>query len=239
MADVTVTSAVQATDGSVTITGTNFTQTTTTVLVDGVDTPFTYVSATELTVDAAADAVEITVSKNGVDATAQITDEGAEEATSADPTTDPGTEAPPAGDPQSGQGTETAYQPATIEAGTGPEPGASTGTNYGDPVDPTLSGGGAQHGIAGAGDTTVFTTLAGDQVYQAFVPSGMVDAPKAITPGTWPNPIDTFRQTVAGVPLVGLIPVGDEKTPYPTGASLGAGKKFWQQTGYYKSATPT
>ncbi len=61
----------------------------------------------------------------------------------------------------------------------------------------------------------------------------------AITPGTWPNPIDGFRQAVAGVALVGLIPVGDEKTPYPTGTPLAAGSKFWLKKGFYKSATPT
>jgi hypothetical protein len=67
------------------------------------------------------------------------------------------------------------------------------------------------------------------------------DAPEvtAIPAGTWPSPIDGFRQAVAGVPLVGLIAVGDEKTPYPSGTQLGAGKRFWLQNGYYKSATPT
>jgi len=63
--------------------------------------------------------------------------------------------------------------------------------------------------------------------------------PQAIAAGTWPSPIDGFRAAVAGVALVGLIPVGDEKTAYPTGTPLGAGKKFWLQNGYYKSATPT
>lgn len=61
----------------------------------------------------------------------------------------------------------------------------------------------------------------------------------AIPAGTWPNPIDAFRSAVAGVPLVGLIAPGDEKLAYPTGAPLAAGKKFWLQNGYYKSATPT
>jgi hypothetical protein len=61
----------------------------------------------------------------------------------------------------------------------------------------------------------------------------------AIATGTWPSPIDGFRAAVAGVALVGLIPVGDEKTPYPSGTPLGAGKRFWLQNGYYKSATPT
>lgn len=67
------------------------------------------------------------------------------------------------------------------------------------------------------------------------------DAPEqtAITAGTWPSPIDGFRQAVAGVALVGLIPTGDEKTPYPTGTPLAAGSKFWLKKGFYKSATPT
>lgn len=63
--------------------------------------------------------------------------------------------------------------------------------------------------------------------------------PAAITAGTWPTPIDGFRAAVHQSPLVGLIPVGDEKTPYPTGTPLAAGSKFWLQNGYYKSATPT
>lgn len=61
----------------------------------------------------------------------------------------------------------------------------------------------------------------------------------AISAGTWPSPIDGFRAAVAGVALVGLIPVGDEKTPYPTGTPCPPGSKFWLQNGYYKSATPT
>jgi hypothetical protein len=61
----------------------------------------------------------------------------------------------------------------------------------------------------------------------------------AITAGTWPSPIDTFRTTVAGVALVGLIPVGDEKTAYPTGTPQTPGSKFWMRNGFYKSATPT
>ena len=64
-------------------------------------------------------------------------------------------------------------------------------------------------------------------------------APQAIAPGTWPTPIDGYRAAVHAVALTGLIPVGDEKTPYPTGAALAAGKRFWLQNGYYKSATPT
>ena len=89
------------------------------------------------------------------------------------------------------------------------------------------------------GSKNTFTTLAGDEISADFVPAGMEVAPQAIAPGTWPSPIDNFRQLVAGVALVGLIPTGDEKTPYPTGASLAAGKHFWLQQGYYKSAVPT
>jgi hypothetical protein len=63
--------------------------------------------------------------------------------------------------------------------------------------------------------------------------------PLAIVPGTWPSPIDGFRAAVHGIALVGLIPTGDEKTPYPTGTPLAPGSKFWLQNGYYKSATPT
>jgi hypothetical protein len=61
----------------------------------------------------------------------------------------------------------------------------------------------------------------------------------AIAAGTHPTPIDTFRTQVHAVALVGLIPVGDEKTAYPTGTQLPAGSKFWLQNGYYKSAVPT
>ena len=138
-------------------------------------------------------------------------------------------------DPQSGKGTPAGQHKPSPE----PKTRNNRDTNDGDPVDPKRHGGGAQHGIAGTGSTETFTTLAGDEVYKAFIPAGMEVAPQAIAPGTWPTPIDTFRTQVAGIALVGLIPVGDEKTPYPTGASLAAGKKFWIQNGYYKSATPT
>jgi hypothetical protein len=74
-----------------------------------------------------------------------------------------------------------------------------------------------------------------DSVRAAFE----VPAQSTITAGTWPSPIDTFRTQVAGVPLVGLIPVGDEKTAYPTGTQLGSGKKFWIRNGFYLSAVPT
>ena len=148
--------------------------------------------------------------------------------------------ASPGADPQSGKGTPAGqHQPAKITPGKGPGPAPSYGTNEGDPVDPTRFGGGAQHGIAGSGSDEVFTTLAGDEVYKAYIPAGMEVAPQAITPGTWPTPIDGYRAAVHAVALVGLIPVGDEKTPYPTGTALAAGKRFWLQNGYYKSAVPT
>ena len=254
MADVTVRSAKRSDDGSVTVKGSGFTRSSTNVQVDGVDTDFTLVSPNELTIDAEDDAKEIRVRKNGFEASAQITDDDGEDDSDDDSDTgartaagaeagsdDKGERPDPAADPQSNEGTETGrYQPAKIEPGTGPEPyPINTNTNVGNQVDPTRFGGGAQHGIAGTGDSEVFTTYAGDEIYKAFVPAGMEAAPQAITPGTWPSPIDGYRAAVAGVPLVGLIPVGDEKTPYPTGASLGAGKRFWLQTGYYKSATPT
>jgi len=63
--------------------------------------------------------------------------------------------------------------------------------------------------------------------------------PQAIAPGTWPSPIDGFRAAVQGIALVGLVPTGDEKTPYPTGTPLAPGSKFWLKKGFYKSATPT
>jgi hypothetical protein len=63
--------------------------------------------------------------------------------------------------------------------------------------------------------------------------------PTAIPAGVWPTPIDGYRAAVAGQLLVGLIPVGDEKTPYPTGTPQTPGSKFWQQYGFYRSATPT
>jgi hypothetical protein len=76
----------------------------------------------------------------------------------------------------------------------------------------------------------------------ATAPKTMVaDAPEvsAIAPGTWPTPIDTFRTQVQGTTLVGLIPVGDEKTPYPTGTPNPPGSRFWLRRGFYKSAVPT
>jgi len=236
---LTVNSAVRNADGTVTVRGTEFTKTTTFVTVDGVTTTFDLVSSEEITLtDVEADDQTVEVTKGDVSESAEISDSGGAEPydpQAAAPTPDP------TSDPQSGQGTQTGqYQPATITPGTGPEPSpANTNTNVGNQVDPALYGGGAQHGIAGSGSDEVFTTLAGDQIYAAFVPAGMAEAPKAIAPGTWPSPIDGYRAAVAGVPLAGLIPVGDEKTPYPTGAALGAGKRFWLQNGYYKSATPT
>jgi len=64
--------------------------------------------------------------------------------------------------------------------------------------------------------------------------------PLAITPGTWPSPIDGFRAAVAGVAVTVVNPAaGDAKLPYPTGTPLAVGSRFWLQQGYYKSATPT
>ena len=156
---ISVASAVRSPDGSVIITGTEFTKTTTTVYIDGVSTPFLWVSAEQLSVSGVADdAIEATVEKGGVEESAEITDDEEE---------------------------------ATV-----PETPAPTETPE-------------------------------------------VPAESAITAGTWPSPIDAYRTAVHGVALVGLIPVGDEKTPYPTGTQLAAGSKFWLRNGYYKSATPT
>ena len=180
MADVTLTS-LEVVEGVLHIHGSNFTQTTTTVAVDDIDTAFSYIDATELTVDPAPDAgAEVVVSKNGVDA---------------GPEAVPDADAPP----EEAAAPETPVPPVTPETDL-PSPGQQA--------------------------TMTAQELAG------------IDS-QAIAAGTWPNPIDGFRAAVAGVALVGLIPVGDEKTPYPTGTQLGAGKKFWLQTGYYKSATPT
>lgn len=153
---LSVSSAVRAPDGTLTITGTDFTKTTTTVVIDDAPATFNFVSATEITVDAVADtAVEVVVEKGGLQEIAEISQ----------------------GDPAMSE----------------------------PPVDPA------------PGDVE----------------------PQAITPGTWPSPIDGFRQAVAGVALVGLIPTGDEKTPYPTGTPCPAGSRFWLRMGFYKSATPT
>jgi hypothetical protein len=63
MADATLTSV----DDDGTIIGTNFTQTTTTVQVDGIDAGFSYVSSTELQLDEPPPiGAKITVSKGGV-----------------------------------------------------------------------------------------------------------------------------------------------------------------------------
>ena len=223
---ITVTSAVRSPDGTLTITGTEFTKTTTTVSIDGETQTFECPSADTITVaDVPDDAAEVTVEKGGVTETADITDEGEGD--------EPAAAAPaPGDDPQTGEGTPAGqYDPE-------PAPGTV------DPQSPQSPGGipqaqnpnqSSQQSFASG----TFTTLAGDEIAMAFVPSGMEVAPQAIAPGTWPSPIDGFRAAVAGVALVGLIPVGDEKTPYPTGASLAAGKHFWLQQGYYKSATPT
>jgi len=160
---LTVNSAVQAADGALTITGTDFTKTTTNVSIDGVGTPFEWISAEEIHV-ASVDftAAEVTVEKGDRVETVPIID--------------------------------------------APETAGGTGDGTSPMTDP--------------------------------IPTDPPDE-LAISAGTWPNPIDTFRSTVAGVALVGLIPVGDEKTAYPTGTQLGSGKKFWLRNGYYLSATPT
>lgn len=168
---MTVTSAVRAPDGTLTISGTEFTKTTSYVYIDDVAATFEWISAEEIKVPSvASDAIEARVEKNGVTAAADITQGDA-----------PATTEPPAA---------------------GADPGAPT-------------------------------------VLPELQLAGMDGAPKAIAPGTWPNPIDAFRTAVQGTTLVGLIPVGDEKTPYPTGTQLGSGKKFWLRNGFYLSATPT
>jgi hypothetical protein len=64
--------------------------------------------------------------------------------------------------------------------------------------------------------------------------------PQAITPGTWPSPIDGWRAAVAGVAVTVVNPAaGDALLPYPTGTPLAPGSKFWLTNGYYKSAVPT
>lgn len=70
MADATLT-RVEVIDGVLHIFGANFTQTTTSVLVDDSETPHVYVSATELTVDPApAPGSQISVMKAGVESEA-------------------------------------------------------------------------------------------------------------------------------------------------------------------------
>ena len=224
----------------------SFTKATTSVTVDSASTPFDLVSSEELTLRRRRRRQHRRGDQERRHESAEIDDAAAPydpqaAAPRATRSDDDETQSPrPDQRPAVGRRHRRQYQPAKIEAGTGPEPyPINANTNVGQQVDPTRFGGGAQHGIAGAGNAEVFTTYAGDEVYKAFIPAGMEVAPQAIAPGTWPTPIDGYRAAVAGVPLVGLIPVGDEKTPYPTGASLAAGKHFWLQNGYYKSATPT
>jgi hypothetical protein len=67
-----------------------------------------------------------------------------------------------------------------------------------------------------------------------------VITPQAITPGTWPSPIDAYRSAVHGVAVTVVNPAaGDALLPYPTGTPLAVGSGFWIRNGYYKSATPT
>jgi hypothetical protein len=64
--------------------------------------------------------------------------------------------------------------------------------------------------------------------------------PQAIVPGTWPSPIDGFRAAVGGVAVTVVNPgAGDALLPYPIGTPCPVGSRFWLQTGYYRSATPT
>ena len=157
---ISVISAKRSRNGTITITGAEFTKTTTVVYIDDVAMPFEWVSAEKIKVSGASkDATSVEIEKGGSTETIEITDKE---------------------DPAMSKTKE---------------------------VEPTVE-------------------------------TPEVD-PQAIAAGTWPSPIDGFRAAVAGVPLVGLIPVGDEKTPYPTGTPLGAGKAFWLKHGYYKSATPT
>ena len=79
MADLTLTSATRK-DGIVTLTGDAFTKTTTKVYIDDVDTPFTWLSETQISVDNAAGR-EAEVTKGDV-TTAVVT---IEEAPMADP----------------------------------------------------------------------------------------------------------------------------------------------------------
>ena len=64
--------------------------------------------------------------------------------------------------------------------------------------------------------------------------------PNAIVPGSWPSPIDGYRNAVHGVAVTVVNPAaGDALLPYPTGTPIAPGSKFWLTNGYYKSAVPT
>ena len=145
---VSITSAVRSADGTLTITGTEFTKTTTTVSVDGEPTPFEWVSGEEITVvDTEDDVAEVTVEKNGVTESADITDEDDEMKMTA-------AKLPRLPEPTRSRA-KAPRRASTSQPRSSPEPAPAqprpTGTNEGDPVDPTLFGGGAQHGIAGSG----------------------------------------------------------------------------------------
>lgn len=72
MADATIFAMLVDAQG-LHIEGSGFTQTTTTVQVDGVDVPFEYVSATELLVSPApSPGTSVAVTKNGISATADV-----------------------------------------------------------------------------------------------------------------------------------------------------------------------
>ena len=218
MADVTVTSAEQAPDGTVTIKGSNFTQTTTIVEVDGNETEFTFVSSSELTVDnAPPEASEISVTKNGVTESVEINDtskegeggegtegEGGQAASGADTTGESHTESqdrrdegisPDAPrDPRqfiAAQDSDTTRQPVEeIQSGpTSPQVNQDL-----EPAVPSVSyldvdpNQATDFNLEGEGDPRI--------VIPPLAPSGLEAAPKAIAPGTWPSPIDGFRGAV-------------------------------------------
>ena len=102
MADATLT-RLDVQDGVLHLYGTNFTQTTTTVLVDDATVTHAYVSATELTVDPApAEGSEVVVEKGGIQSEA-LTIAAAEPGTGGTggtgPAVDPVAPAPPAAGP--------------------------------------------------------------------------------------------------------------------------------------------
>lgn len=76
MADITVESALRK-DGTITITGTAFTATTTAITINGDEQEFTLVSSTRIDVDDVPGATEVSVSKGIVDLTVPISDDAA------------------------------------------------------------------------------------------------------------------------------------------------------------------
>jgi len=82
--------------------------------------------------------------------------------------------------------------------------------------------------------------MASDKAERHVTKDTPVVTPAAISPGTWPSPIDAYRSAVHGVAVTIVNPAaGDALLPYPTGTPLAAGSGFWIRNGYYKSATPT